>query len=282
MCLYEPGDYFCAMNYIQLRFAEPDAEKRAILIALLAEEGFDSFEEEQDALLAYIAKDLYTEDIVSAVGEMFTGAIETKEIAQQNWNEEWESGFQPVHVAGFCTIRAGFHAPDTTVPYEIIITPKMSFGTGHHATTRLMIQQMKTIDFAGKEVLDFGTGTGVLAILAEKLGTARVLAIDNDEWSYENTLENVAVNNARGIDVQQGSLELAGDRKFDVILANINRHILLQYMHPMRAALKAGGVLLMSGILDADEQVVRQEAMKAGFNSYTVHTEDKWLCIVVS
>ncbi|HEY9178177.1 MAG TPA: 50S ribosomal protein L11 methyltransferase, partial [Flavipsychrobacter sp.] len=248
------------MNYIQLRFAEPDAEKRAILIALLAEEGFDSFEEEQDALLAYIAKDLYTEDIVSAVGEMFTGAIETKEIAQQNWNEEWESGFQPVHVAGFCTIRAGFHAPDTTVPYEIIITPKMSFGTGHHATTRLMIQQMKTIDFAGKEVLDFGTGTGVLAILAEKLGAAGVLAIDNDEWSYENTLENVAVNNATGIDVQQGSLELAGDRKFDVILANINRHILLQYMHPMRAALKAGGVLLMSGILDADEQVVRQEA----------------------
>lgn len=270
------------MNYIQLRFEEPDAEQRAILIARLAEEGFDSFEEEPGALVAYISKDRYTGDVINAVQEMFAGATEQKEIAQQNWNEQWESGFQPVHVAGFCTIRADFHAPDTSVPYEIIITPKMSFGTGHHATTRLMIQEMKNIDFTGKDVLDFGTGTGVLAILAKKLGAGAVLAIDNDEWSYENTLENVAVNDITDIDVQKGSLELAEGRKFDVILANINRHILLQYMHQMRAALKTSGVLLMSGILDADERVVRPEAIKAGFNNCTVHAEDKWLCIVVS
>lgn len=276
------ADYFCMMNYIQLRFPEPDAGKRDILIARLAEEGFDSFEEEPGGLIAYIAKDGYTGDVAVAIKEMFAGVIELKEIEQQNWNAEWEAGFQPVSVDGFCTIRAGFHAPDTTVPYEIIITPKMSFGTGHHATTRLMIQQMKGTDFTGKDVLDFGTGTGVLAILAKKLGAAAVLAIDNDEWSYENTRENVAANDAAGIDIQQGSLELANGRTFDVILANINRHILLQYMQQMRAALKAGGVLLMSGILDADEQVVRSEAMKAGFESCTVHTEDKWLCIVVS
>jgi ribosomal protein L11 methyltransferase len=168
------------------------------------------------------------------------------------------------------------------VPYEIIITPKMSFGTGHHATTRLLIQQMKNIDFAGKSVLDFGTGTGVLAILAKKLGAGEVLAIDNDEWSYENTLENIAANKVNSIVVKKGSLELAEGRKFDIILANINRHILLQYMVQMHHVLPEHGMLLMSGILDADEQIVLTEARHAGFKNTSVFAEGKWLCIVVA
>lgn len=273
---------FARMKYIQLRLAEPDAEKREILIAGLAEEGFESFEEDAGCLLAYIQEESYTEQVAVAVRSMHAGPVEETEIAQQNWNAEWEAGFEPVHIAGFCTIRADFHAADTTVPYEIIITPKMSFGTGHHATTRLMIQQMKGIDFAGKYVLDFGTGTGVLAILAKKLGAGEVLAIDNDEWSYENTLENIAANGVMGIEVKNGSLELAEGRKFDIILANINRHILLQYMEQMHHLLPECGMLLMSGILDADEQIVLNETRKAGFKDTSVFAEGKWLCIVAS
>ncbi|MBW7913630.1 MAG: 50S ribosomal protein L11 methyltransferase [Taibaiella sp.] len=270
------------MKYIQLRLAEPDAEKREILIAGLAEEGFESFEEDAGYLLAYIQAESYTEQVALAVRAMHAGTVHKAEIAQQNWNAEWEAGFEPVHVDGFCTIRADFHAADTNVPYEIIITPKMSFGTGHHATTRLMIQQMKNIDFAGKSVLDFGTGTGVLAILAKKLGAGEVLAIDNDEWSYENTLENIAANKVNGIVVKKGSLELAEGRKFDIILANINRHILLQYMVQMHHVLPEHGMLLMSGILDADEQIVLTEARHAGFKNTSVFAEGKWLCIVVA
>jgi ribosomal protein L11 methyltransferase len=276
------GINFVIMKYIQMRFAEPDAEKREILIAGLAEVGFESFEEEPGSLVAYIAEADYTEGVVTAVAEIFEGDTEVKAIAQQNWNANWEAGFEPVRVDGFCTIRAVFHAPDTTVLYEIIITPKMSFGTGHHATTRLMIQQMERIDFAGKDVLDFGTGTGVLAILAKKLGAADILAIDTDEWSYENTLENIAANEAAGIEVRRGSLEQAEGRQFNVVLANINRHILLEYMHRMRAVLRDDGVLMMSGILDQDEQIVVQEAKKAGFENLSVVAEDKWLCIVAS
>ncbi len=276
------GINFVIMKYIQMRFAEPDVEKREILMAGLAEAGFESFEEEPESLVAYIPEAYYTEDLLAEVAEIFKGAPEVQAIAPQNWNADWEAGFEPVRVDGFCTIRAGFHAADTSVPYEIIITPKMSFGTGHHATTRLMIQQMKGTDFSGKDVLDFGTGTGVLAILAQKLGAANILAIDTDEWSYENTLENIAANEAAGIEVRRGSLEQAEGRQFNVVLANINRHILLEYMHRMRAVLRDDGVLMMSGILDQDEQIVVQEAKKAGFENLSVVAEDKWLCIVAS
>lgn len=273
---------FATMEYIKLTLAETDAAQREILMARLAEEGFESFEEEAGALIAYIAADAYTDNLQAGVREWHTGEAAVERIQQQNWNAQWEEGFQPVTVAGFCTIRAGFHAPDNTVPYEIIITPKMSFGTGHHATTMLMIERMRDTDFNSKAVLDFGTGTGVLAILARKLGAANVLAIDNDEWSYENTLENIAANDIAGIEVQRGSLEVAEGRKFDIILANINRHILLQYMQQMHGALAEGGVLVMSGILDADEQIVLGETRKAGFKDTSVFAEGKWLCIVAS
>lgn len=267
------------MKYIRLSFDTADATEREILVAMLAEEGFESFEEEGNLLHAYINEAGYNDSVTEAVGQMFHGAITREVIEQQNWNAVWEEGFHPVTVEGFCTIRAGFHQPDNSVPYEIIITPKMSFGTGHHATTRLIIQQMRDINLAAKDVLDFGTGTGVLAILAKKLGADRVTAIDNDEWSYENTLENVATNNTGEIEVLRGSLEVVTRRKYDVVLANINRHILMQYMQGMSDLLRPGGMLVMSGILEQDETVVTTEARKAGFSIQSVTHEDKWSCI---
>lgn len=250
-------------------------------MAKLAEEGFESFEEDQGGLIGYIQERYYTHEVAAAVQEMNEGDVVINEIAQRNWNADWESAFEPVHIEGFCTIRAGFHAADTSVQHEIVITPRMSFGTGHHATTRLMIKEMSELEFSGKDILDFGTGTGVLAILAKKLGAASVMAIDNDEWSYENTLENIAANGISGIEVDKGSFELAKERKFDIILANINRHILLEYMRHMYGALRTGGVLLMSGILQQDEQSVKAAAIDAGFGNYAISVEDKWLCIRV-
>lgn len=207
---------------------------------------------------------------------------QTTVIEQQNWNEDWEKSFTPVTVSGFCTIRATFHKPDTSVLHDIIITPKMSFGTGHHATTQLMLQQMSTCDFEGKSVFDFGTGTGVLAILAEKLGAKEIVAVDNDEWSYENTLENIGYNNSKHIKVFRGSIEKAGLRKYDIVLANINRHILLEYMDEMKALLSSTGIIYMSGILDEDEQLITTEAAKSGFTFVSKVQQEKWICLCFS
>lgn len=267
------------MKYLKLSFDTADATEREILVAMLAEAGFESFEEEGNLLHAYIDEAGYDDNTAEVVTHVYQGAIIRETIEQQNWNAAWEEGFHPVTVEGFCTIRAGFHQPDNSVPYEIIITPKMSFGTGHHATTRLMIQQMRDMDLVDKDVLDFGTGTGVLAILAKKLGAKCVTAIDNDEWSYENTLENAAANNSGEIEVLRGSLEVVTGRKYDVILANINRHILMQYMQEMSDLLRPGGMLVMSGILEQDETIVTTEAGKAGFSIQYVTHEDKWSCI---
>jgi len=267
------------MKYVQASFATTDATLKEILVAHLAEQGFESFNEDNTALHAYIQQDMYDEAQFRELCTEYELVPDTAVIEQQNWNEEWEKGFTPVTVDGFCTIRATFHDPDTTVQHDIIITPKMSFGTGHHATTQLMVQQMRSLDFAGKRVFDFGTGTGVLAILAEKLGAASIVAVDNDEWSYENTLENIGFNDAKSIEVHQGSIELAGTEQFDIILANINRHILLQYMQEMKRLLKDGGTILMSGILTDDETLIVSEAQKAGLKHIATNKQDQWICV---
>jgi ribosomal protein L11 methyltransferase len=218
------------------------------------------------------------EALAAGMGHSFTAT----RIRQQNWNAQWEAGFEPVTVPGFCTVRAHFHAPAKGVPYEIVITPKMSFGTGHHATTRLMMMQMQHLNLAGKEVLDFGTGTGILAILAEQLGARRVLAIDNDEWSVENTTENLERNNCSRTEIVQGSLEVIGDQTFDVVLANINRHILLHYMQQLFACTRAGGQLLMSGLLLADRQVATDAALEAGFREAGFAEQGGWITLLMS
>lgn len=267
------------MNYVEVHISLQDKALHDILIAELSDIDYEGFEEDGNDLKAFISVDTFSEEQLIEVKNTYDITYTTRVVEDQNWNAEWEKDFQPVTVGTFCTIRATFHLADTSVEHEIIITPKMSFGTGHHATTQMMIQQMSQLDFDGKKVLDFGTGTGVLAILAEKLKAARILAIDTDEWSYENTRENIERNEASKIDVRMGSLEVVKDSGYDIILANINRHILLQYMQDMKALLTPGGCVIMSGILDQDKSLIAAEAAKSGFVMGELLHQDKWICI---
>jgi ribosomal protein L11 methyltransferase len=266
------------LNYFQIAILIPQNENRELLIAALSEVGVEGFEEEETSLKAFVSEADYQADAVAAILQEFglTSTLET--IAPTNWNAQWEADFEPVIINEFCTIRAHFHSLPITTQHEVIITPKMSFGTGHHATTHLMVAQMQDIDFKDKTVFDFGTGTGVLAILAEILGAKRIVAIDNDEWSFENTLENIGLNHCHNISVSMDSIESITE-SFDIILANINRHILLAYMPQMLAMLQKGGTLLMSGLLTEDETMVCEAALAAGFELQVVYTRDNWISI---
>ncbi len=268
------------MQYVKVTFAITSQDMSDMLMAMLSDAGYNGFEETGNELFAYIETPQFKEEELAAVAGGYGIAYSTEIIPAQNWNALWESNFQPVVVDSFCTIRAHFHDIAVTTPYDIIITPKMSFGTGHHATTQLMIMMMKDIDFKGRSVLDFGTGTGVLAILAEMLGASSVLAIDNDEWSVENTLENTARNHCKNIIVQQASVEDTQAGKSDVILANINRHILLQYMPVLYQKLNEHGVILMSGLLAADKEIILEAAAAAGFELKRVNQQTNWIALL--
>jgi ribosomal protein L11 methyltransferase len=267
------------MQYIQLSFSI-SGPTRDILIAKLSEAGCEGFEETESTLVASFPESDFNEELIDAISKENGVSFIKATIPQQNWNAAWEAGFEPVSIPSFCTVRASFHPPATDTPYEIIITPKMSFGTGHHATTVLMMDAMKDMNFAGKKVLDFGTGTGILAILAAKLGAKEILAIDNDEWSVENTSENIEANGVSDIQVAIGSLEIAEiAAPFDVVLANINRHILLEYMPQMHTMLRPGGILLLSGILSADEPIIQESAGNVGFIGEFTHQQGDWLAM---
>ena len=267
------------MNTIEIVFAV-SGDKRELLLAQLINAGCEAFEETDDTLLAFVPEDRYNRDGILAIAAAFEIPLSERSIPPQNWNAEWETSFKPVVVPHFCTVRASFHPPVHDTPYEVIVTPKMSFGTGHHATTRLMMTAMQELDFNRKTVLDFGTGTGILAILAAKLGASVVSAIDNDSWSVENALENTMANDVAAIRIAQGSLEIAlSHAPFDFILANINRHILLQYMAQMCTMLLEGGVLLLSGILTADEAIVREVAEGAGLEYVRTLGESEWIAM---
>ncbi len=267
------------MRHIKVTISSETGEARDILIALLSEQGYDGFEEEADHLLAYIPEDRFDTAVLNDITNPFGFSYATEAIEPQNWNELWESGFEPVVVEGFCTIRADFHNPEIVTPYVVVITPKMSFGTGHHATTQLMMMGMKDMDFVGKSVLDFGTGTGVLAILAEMLGATAVMAIDNDEWSVENGKENLVRNESRCVELEMGTLTEVAEKKYDIILANINRNILLQYMWDLYGILEQGGTLLMSGLLAEDEGVMVKAATDAGFIIDRIDDRNGWISI---
>ena len=209
-------------NYIQITIQDIEQEKSDQLVAYLSEIGFDGFEEEKNCLKAYIS----SPDFDEASVEKITGSLQvnyTKTIIEEtNWNQLWESNFEPVVVEDFVAVRADFHEPVKQARLEIIIAPKMSFGTGHHATTYMMMREMKEIDFTNKTVFDFGTGTGVLAILAEKLGAMNIVAVDNDEWSISNAEENIARNHCSVIQLKWAEKPLL-QQPHDIILANINK-----------------------------------------------------------
>ena len=268
------------MNYIQVTFSLAGQQINEALIALLADIGYDGFEENDTKLLAYIEQPRFHADELEAVAGQLGCVYETSSIPAQNWNALWEANFQPVFVGDFCTIRAHFHDIVVDTPYEIVITPKMSFGTGHHSTTQLVMMLMRELDFKGKAVLDFGSGTGVLAIFAELLGATDILAIDNDEWSVENGAENVERNGCRHIRVQQASLENITLAKVDIILANINRHILLQHMERLSNMLVHAGRIIMSGILEEDEEIIVNAAAAVGLTKLKGDSQLKWTALL--
>lgn len=269
------------MNYTKITIATDSSEKNELLIALLSDAGYEGFEENEKELLAYIAESDYDQPQLQQMLLPIEVSYTTETVEPRNWNEMWETDIQPVIVDSFCTIRTHFHTIEVATPYDIVITPKMSFGTGHHATTQLMMLGMKDIDFENKSVLDFGTGTGVLAILAGMLGATDITAIDNDEWSVSNATENMIRNNRERVAVAKASLEDIPQRQYHIILANINRHILLQYMTDMFERLFNKGTLLMSGLLIEDEEIVTTAAKAAGFKIEQITERNGWISIKV-
>ncbi|GGH62444.1 ribosomal protein L11 methyltransferase [Filimonas zeae] len=266
-------------EYIEIALKGMDEViKKETMIALLSEMGSNGFEEEGDELKAYVEKDTFDAAWFKTVAEENGVSYSLSEIQDQNWNSIWESQFEPVVVDEFAAIRASFHAPITSVKYEIVITPKMSFGTGHHATTYMMMQEMAKLDFTNKEVFDFGTGTGILAVLAEKMGARELLGIDNDDWSIENAKENLAANGCTKIEIEKKD-HPATEKLFDIILANINKHILLAYMKDLAVQLKKGGIILLSGLLEEDETDIKEAIVKAGITHMETVKREKWICM---
>ncbi|HPF63574.1 50S ribosomal protein L11 methyltransferase [Lentimicrobium sp.] len=270
------------MEYIELNCSLPAGEIAfaEILMARLGELGFESFEETKEGLLAYIPAHDFDPAMLN-MEELWPADIEVnytwRAVPDENWNAVWESNFEPVTIAGRCHIRAPFHPVRSDMEFEIVIEPKMSFGTAHHETTSLMIEVLLDADLAGKNVLDMGCGTGVLAILAAMRRAAEVTAIDNDEWAYHNALENVIRNKQPGINVYQGDAGMLENMKFDVIIANINRNILLSDMQSYVNCLDSGGLLLMSGFYREDLQLITEKA--AALNMlYTDHrVKNNWV-----
>ena len=270
-------------RYIQITIETLSAEESDIFVARLSQSGFEGFEEEPGKLHAFIPETLYDatkiEKIIAeikGVADPFHTLFQKEVIEPRNWNAEWEKDFEPVTVDHFCAIRAHFHKAIPEVKYDIIITPKMSFGTGHHATTYMMIAAMEHLNLKQKSVLDFGTGTGVLAILACKMGAESVLAIDSDELSIDNARENVAINGCEAVQIEFSD-SLSGTGRFDIILANINLKVILENMGSIRQHLNQTGVLIGSGVLESDEGKIRERATTAGFAFELQMIRDNWM-----
>ncbi|MGB0982270.1 MAG: 50S ribosomal protein L11 methyltransferase [Winogradskyella sp.] len=244
---------------------EPLQPATEILIAELGYAGFESFVENEEGVTAYIQKDEWNAAILDAIyilnSDEFEITYTHKEIAQTNWNEEWEKNFNPIVVDNLVTVRAPFHDIPKT-KFDLIIEPKMSFGTGHHETTHMMIQHILKNDFKNKSVLDMGCGTGVLAILAEKVGATKLDAIDIDNWCYLNSLENVERNNCNAISVYEGDATLLKDKAYDSIIANINRNILLADIGTYAKCLNKNGALFLSGFYKEDIPLLEAECNK--------------------
>jgi ribosomal protein L11 methyltransferase len=267
-------------DYIEVVFKDLNTEQEYLLIALLNDYGFEGFEEGERQLKAYISENNFNEQEFTETIEPYELSYNVNTIPSQNWNAVWEEHFEPVMVHDFVGIRAHFHPSlANKVQHEIVITPKMSFGTGHHATTYMMIEQMQHLDFHDKQILDFGTGTGVLAILSEKLGAAHVLATDIDEWSIENAKENVERNNCASISLQQADGVII-DAKYDIILANINKNVILQNLKQLNNSLNDRGCLLISGLLidDVGDIVAITDILNLKHRR-TVHNQ-QWACML--
>lgn len=269
------------MDYIEVNFTvTPRDPGTDILVAELAEIGFESFSETGEGVQAWIPAADFSEETLKDLGAMSNGAFkiryEHRLVKDQNWNAVWESNFPPIHIAGKCCIRAPFHPKPADVIYDIIIQPKMSFGTGHHDTTALMMEKMLQLDMKGREVLDMGCGTGVLAILASMMGADPVTAIDTDEWAYQNTLENLDVNGISNVTVHKGDAQILAGKRFNIILANINRNVLLADISKYGKALQPDGHLVLSGFFETDVDALTNEANSNGFRFNDKMARNNW------
>jgi len=264
------------MNSIQVSIAANE-QQQEILISQLSDLGAEGFEQTDGYLLAYFNEYTFKSYEVNEILKGYSFTMNT--VKEQNWNEVWESNFQPVVVNAFCAIRAEFHEPINGVEHEIIITPKMSFGTGHHATTYMMIEQMSHIDFRNKSVFDFGTGTGILAILAEKLGASSITAIDVDEWSIANAKENLERNQCSKVSVTLSSQVLKD--KFDIILANINRNVILSYLEQLSDNLNRDSHLLLSGLLASDGEDIIGACSRLGLRLLKRTEHNNWISLLM-
>lgn len=275
------------MNYYELTFVVTGAEEyqEDLLIDSLAGIGFDTFEDTETGFKAYIQAEAFDKGDVDTTlddyRDMVDFSYEVNLIPQKNWNEVWESNFTPIKIRDKVYVRATFHLEEPEFPYEIVIDPKMAFGTGHHETTSMIMDLMLDDDFAGKNVLDMGCGTAILAILASKLGAKQLTAIDYDEICYESTLENAALNNIKNITALHGSKEVIPDDQYDIILANINRNILLDQISRYAEVLKPGGKIYFSGFYEnPDLEMIKEEAGKYGMH-YQSHKKDRdWVAAI--
>ena len=273
------------MNYYACSFTNPDNENlKDMFMELLGEIGFDSFMDTDDGFDAYCQEPLLNEEELNDILQMEQFAnvklLKKELIPDQDWNATWEASYEPVIINEFCRIRAPFHKVEGSYKYDLIIEPKMSFGTAHHETTSQIIELMLQSDFSGLNLLDMGSGTGVLAILAKKLGSATTVAIDNDEWAYRNALDNIRLNDENEIIVELGDATSLNDRQFDVILANINRNILLRDMKEYVKCLVNGGKIFFSGFYEEDLVLIKKEAERLGL-TYSNHvTKNNWTAAV--
>lgn len=269
------------MNYIEYNFKiNPPQPGSELLIAELGYAGFESFVEYEEGVMAYIQKNEWHPNILDDIYVLGSKEFEIdysfSEIEQVNWNTEWEKNFDPIEIDGKCTVRAPFH-PKKDFQYDIVIEPKMSFGTGHHETTHMMMQFIMGNELEGKRVLDMGCGTAVLAILAEMRGATEIDAIDIDEWCYENSMENIQRNNCKNISVFLGDASLLDGKEYDVIIANINRNILLNDMERYRNCLREGGEIYLSGFYAEDLPIIREHCNKLGFDFVENKERNKWV-----
>ncbi|HEU4719220.1 MAG TPA: 50S ribosomal protein L11 methyltransferase [Bacteroidia bacterium] len=272
------------MNYTELTFTvQPLQPGCDLLISELADRGFESFSETETGFAAYIPESLFSVEQLADLEKFRSEKLDfhytVKHIPSQNWNEEWERNFSPVEIAGQLRIRAPFHAPDASFPSEIVIQPRQSFGTGHHATTRLMIQKLLTMAFPGRYILDMGCGTGVLAIFCAQHGAAGILGMDIDPGSVENAGENALLNGVNNINFETGTETEIGDRKFDLLLANINKNVLKNAMRTYAGSLRAGGEILLSGFFTTDVPELIAAAEAEGLHPVRVESEQEWALV---
>ncbi len=252
---------------------------REQLIAELAEEEYEGFEEHENGFSAYVPVNFFKREVFEQLllkYEINPETVPQRTIAQQNWNAQWEAGYEPIIINDEVVIKAPFHQLEKSYPWELIIQPKNTFGTGHHETTQLMIRLMFQQQFNGKSVFDYGCGTGVLAIMASKLGAHDVFAIDIDEWSIDNVPENMRLNGVTNIVFEKGDLSVVKNQSFDIILANINKNILLDGFKTLGALVKENGILLISGFYESDKHDLMKEALKYGLHFRQHITKNNW------